>query len=56
MLGAALRGIIAALPDDGRALIVGHSPTNEAVFRLLPNVTWPGRFLIKFLHCRRTDT
>jgi hypothetical protein len=30
LLGAALQGILAALPDDGRALIVGHSPTNEA--------------------------
>jgi broad specificity phosphatase PhoE len=29
-LGAALRRIFAALPDDGRALAVGHSPTNEA--------------------------
>jgi hypothetical protein len=30
LLGAALEGIVEALPDDGRALIVGHSPTNEA--------------------------
>jgi hypothetical protein len=30
LLGAALQGIVAALPDGGRALIVGHSPTNEA--------------------------
>jgi hypothetical protein len=30
LLGAALQGIIEALPQDGRALIVGHSPTNEA--------------------------
>jgi phosphohistidine phosphatase SixA len=30
LLGAALQGIVAALPEDGRALIVGHSPTNEA--------------------------
>jgi broad specificity phosphatase PhoE len=30
LLGAALQGIVAALPDHGRALIVGHSPTNEA--------------------------
>ncbi|MFL6044622.1 MAG: hypothetical protein ACJ72M_05840 [Propionibacteriaceae bacterium] len=30
LLGAALQGIVQALPDDGRALIVGHSPTNEA--------------------------
>jgi hypothetical protein len=30
LLGAALQGIVAALPEEGRALIVGHSPTNEA--------------------------
>jgi broad specificity phosphatase PhoE len=30
LLGAALQGIVEALPQDGRALIVGHSPTNEA--------------------------
>ena len=30
VLGAALRGVFAQLPDDGRALVVGHSPTNEA--------------------------
>jgi broad specificity phosphatase PhoE len=29
-LGAALRGVLDALPDGGRALVVGHSPTNEA--------------------------
>jgi broad specificity phosphatase PhoE len=29
-LGAALRRVLDALPDDGRALVVGHSPTNEA--------------------------
>jgi hypothetical protein len=29
-LGAALRRILDALPDGGRALVVGHSPTNEA--------------------------
>jgi broad specificity phosphatase PhoE len=29
-LGAALRRIFAVLPEDGRALAVGHSPTNEA--------------------------
>jgi phosphohistidine phosphatase SixA len=29
-LGAALAGVLDALPDGGRALIVGHSPTNEA--------------------------
>jgi broad specificity phosphatase PhoE len=29
-LGAALRRVLGALPDGGRALVVGHSPTNEA--------------------------
>jgi broad specificity phosphatase PhoE len=29
-LGAALRGVLEDLPDGGRALVVGHSPTNEA--------------------------
>ena len=29
-LGAALRGVLDRVPDGGRALVVGHSPTNEA--------------------------
>jgi broad specificity phosphatase PhoE len=29
-LGGALRRLLESLPDDGRALVVGHSPTNEA--------------------------
>ncbi len=29
-LGAAVARIFSALPADGRALAVGHSPTNEA--------------------------
>jgi broad specificity phosphatase PhoE len=29
-LGDALRRVLAALPEGGRALAVGHSPTNEA--------------------------
>ena len=29
-LGAALRRVLEHLPDGGRALVVGHSPTNEA--------------------------
>ena len=29
-LGAALRRVLDALPDGGRALVVGHSPTTEA--------------------------
>jgi broad specificity phosphatase PhoE len=30
LLGAALGRVLDALPDGGRALVVGHSPTNEA--------------------------
>jgi broad specificity phosphatase PhoE len=30
LLGAALRRVLDGLPDGGRALVVGHSPTNEA--------------------------
>ena len=30
LLGTALRQVVGALPEDGRALVVGHSPTNEA--------------------------
>jgi broad specificity phosphatase PhoE len=30
VLGAALRRVLERLPDSGRALAVGHSPTNEA--------------------------
>jgi broad specificity phosphatase PhoE len=29
-LGTALRRVVARLPEGGRALVVGHSPTNEA--------------------------
>ena len=29
-LGSALRRVLDGLPDGGRALVVGHSPTNEA--------------------------
>jgi broad specificity phosphatase PhoE len=29
-LGEALRRVLEALPEGGRALVVGHSPTNEA--------------------------
>jgi len=32
-LGAALRDVFDSLPDGGRALFVGHSPTNEAADR-----------------------
>ena len=30
LAGAALRRVLERLPEDGRALAVGHSPTNEA--------------------------
>jgi hypothetical protein len=30
LLGEALRSVFDALPEGGRALVVGHSPTNEA--------------------------
>jgi broad specificity phosphatase PhoE len=30
VLGVALRRVLDALPEGGRALVVGHSPTNEA--------------------------
>jgi phosphohistidine phosphatase SixA len=30
LLGGELRGVFEALPQGGRALVVGHSPTNEA--------------------------
>lgn len=30
LLGTALRGVFDAIPEGGRALVVGHSPTNEA--------------------------
>jgi hypothetical protein len=30
LLGGVLRGVFDAMPDGGRALVVGHSPTNEA--------------------------
>jgi hypothetical protein len=30
LLASALRQVVEALPDGGRALVVGHSPTNEA--------------------------
>ena len=30
LLGLSLRQIVEALPEGGRALVIGHSPTNEA--------------------------
>jgi broad specificity phosphatase PhoE len=41
-LGAALRRVLNALPEGGRALVVGHSPTNEAaVFGLTGQIVEP---------------
>ena len=39
LLGAVLRGIVASLPDGRRALVVGHSPTNEAAVAALTGET-----------------
>jgi hypothetical protein len=42
LLGGALRAIFDALPEGGRALVVGHSPTNEAaVLGLAAEVVGP---------------
>jgi hypothetical protein len=42
LLGGALRSVFDALPEDGRALVVGHSPTNEAaVLGLAAEVVGP---------------
>jgi broad specificity phosphatase PhoE len=41
-LASALRRLLERLPDDGRALVVGHSPTNEAaVFGLTGEIVAP---------------
>ena len=41
-LGATLRRLLDGLPDEGRALVVGHSPTNEAaVFGLTGEIVAP---------------
>jgi phosphohistidine phosphatase SixA len=41
-LGAALRRVLDALADGGRALVVGHSPTNEAaLFGLTGQIVGP---------------
>ena len=39
LLGAALRGVVQSLPEGGRALVVGHSPTNEAAAAALTGAT-----------------
>jgi broad specificity phosphatase PhoE len=40
-LGAALRRVLDGLPDSGNALVVGHSPTNEAAVLGLTGETVP---------------
>ena len=39
LLGAALRRVVESLPEGGRALVVGHSPTNEAAAAFLTGET-----------------
>jgi phosphohistidine phosphatase SixA len=41
LLGTALRQVVDALPEGGRALVVGHSPTNEAAVLGLAGQTVP---------------
>ena len=42
LLGGALRSVFEAMPEGGRALVVGHSPTNEAaVLGLAAEVVGP---------------
>jgi broad specificity phosphatase PhoE len=40
-LGSALRRVLGRLPEGGRALVVGHSPTNEAAVLGLTGQTVP---------------
>jgi len=41
LLGLALRQVVAGLPEGGRALVVGHSPTTEAA--VLGSPAWLSR-------------
>lgn len=41
LLGSALRQLLDELPEGGRALVVGHSPTNEAAVLGLVGVVIP---------------
>jgi hypothetical protein len=41
LLDAALRQVVESLPDGARALVVGHSPTNEAAVLGLAGRTIP---------------
>jgi broad specificity phosphatase PhoE len=41
-LGTALQRVLERMPDEGRALVVGHSPTNEAaIFGLTGEIVAP---------------
>ena len=41
LLGSALRQVVAGLPEGGRALVVGHSPTTEAAVLGLAGLVIP---------------
>jgi phosphohistidine phosphatase SixA len=41
LLGSVLRQVVDGLPEDGRALVVGHSPTNEAAVLGLAGLVVP---------------
>jgi len=41
LLGSALQRVVDSLPEGGRALVVGHSPTNEAAVYGLAGQTIP---------------
>jgi hypothetical protein len=41
LLGTALKQVIDRLPDGGRSLVVGHSPTNEAAVLGLASTVVP---------------
>lgn len=41
LLGSALREVVEELPEGGRALVVGHSPTSEAAVLGLTGVSVP---------------
>jgi hypothetical protein len=41
LLGMALREVVDSVPEGGRALVVGHSPTNEAAVLGLTGILVP---------------
>jgi hypothetical protein len=69
LLGGVLRGVFEAMPQGARALVVGHSPTNEAaVLGLAAEVVEPlgkgegvlivedeGRFEVRAMERGRDD-